>query len=155
MQTHHDSLMAGHPGRAKTIELTSRSYWWPKMRKEIDRYVDNCHTCKRNRTPRHSPFGILRPLPIPHQSWRDISMDFVTGLPWSDGFDSILVIVDRLTKMSHFIPCRSDCSARDLADLFIDKIFRLHGLPDTIISDRGPQFAAEFWLALCEEVRSA
>ena len=79
-------------------------------------------------------------------------MDFVTGLPWSDGFDAIYVVVDRLTKMRHFIPCRQTTSAQDLADLFLQGIFRLHGLPKSIVSDRGPQFVAAFWKRMCKRL---
>ena len=152
MQQHHDVPAAGHPGRSKTLELVQRAYYWPKMRQDIERYVRNCHTCQRSRTSRHAPFGILRPLPIPDRPWQSISMDFVTGLPWSDGYDAIWVVVDRLTKARHLIPCRTNIDAKDLADLFLQHVFRLHGLPDEIISDRGPQFAASFWHRLCKRL---
>ena len=79
-------------------------------------------------------------------------MDFVTGLPWSQGCDSIWVVCDRLTKQRHLVPCRSDVDAKDLADLFIRWVFRLHGLPGTITSDRGPQFASHFWSQLCSRL---
>jgi transposase InsO family protein len=152
LKSHHDNPAAGHPGRAKTLDLLTRGYFWPTMRKDVDRYVANCHTCQRNRTPRHKPYGCLKPLPVPHKPWQDISMDFVTGLPWSDGFDAIYVVVDRLTKMRHFVPCRQTTSAQDLADLFLQGIFRLHGLPKSIVSDRGPQFVAAFWKRMCERL---
>ena len=80
-------------------------------------------------------------------------MDFVTGLPWSEGYDAIWVVADILTKLRHFVPCRTTTSANDLADLFITHIFRSRGLPDEIISDRGPQFASEFWQRLCERLK--
>jgi transposase InsO family protein len=149
LRTHHDIPAAGHPGRSKTLELISRSYFWPELRKDVDRYVANCHTCQRSRTGRHAPFGILRPLPIPTRPWEDISMDFITGLPWSDGFNSVWVVVDRLSKMRHFVPCRDTCTAEELATLFLDNIYRFHGLPKSVISDRGPQFIAAFWKAIC------
>jgi transposase InsO family protein len=149
MQQHHDAPVAGHPGRSKTLELLCRTYHWPKMRQDVERYVRNCHVCQRSRTGRHAPYGILRPLPIPERPWQDISMDFVTGLPWSQGCDAIWVVVDRLTKERHLIPCRTNVDAAGLADLFIQHVFRLHGLPLTIISDRGPQFASDFWERIC------
>jgi hypothetical protein len=105
------------------------------MRQDVERYVGNCHTCQRSRTGRHAPYGILRPLPIPERPWQDISMAFVNGLPWLYGFDGIWVVVDRLTKERHLIPCRTNIDAAGLADLFIEQIFRLHGLPLTIVSD--------------------
>src|SRR5690606_16187480 len=149
IQDFHATPAAGHPGRSKTLELLSRQYHWPLMRKEVDRFVRNCHTCQRSRTSRHAPFGILRPLPIPDRPWSHLSMDFVVGLPWSNGCDAILQVVCRLTKMRHLIPCRATCSAEELADLFARHIFRIHGLPKSVISDRGPTFVSKFWKALC------
>jgi len=153
LRYHHDNPAAGHPGRSKTLELISRRYFWPSIRKDVDRYVANCHPCQRSRTGRHAPFGTLRPLPIPVRPWEDISMDFITGLPWSDGFNAVWVVVDRLSKMRHFIPCRDTCTAVELADLFVNHVFRLHGIPKTAISDRGPQFVAAFWTALCKRLK--
>ena len=79
-------------------------------------------------------------------------MDFVTGLPWSNGHNAIWVVTDRLSKQRHFVPCKDDVDAAELAELFLRHIFKLHGLPTTIISDRGPQFAAEFWKRLCDRL---
>ena len=123
------------------------------MRRDIERYVRNCHSCQRSRTSRHSSFGVLRPLSVPEGPWRDVSMDFVTGLPWSNGCDAILAVVCRLTKMRHFIPCQETTSTDQLAGLFVRHIFRLHGLLDSIVSDRGGQFIAGFWKQLCQLLR--
>jgi len=98
IQTHREVLVAGHPRRSKTLELLSRNYHWPKMWQDVERFVRNCHTCRRSKTSRHAPFGVLRPLAIPQQPWQDISMDFVMGLPRSKDHDAIWVVVDRLTK---------------------------------------------------------
>jgi len=149
IQTHHEVPVAGHPGRSETIELLSRNYHWPKMRQDVERFVRNFHTCRRSKSIRHAPYGVLRLLAIPHQSWQDISMDFVTGLPQSKGHDAIWVVVDRLTKQRHLVPCNTTVDARDLADMFLQHVFRLHGLPRTITSGRGPQFASAFWRRLC------
>ena len=119
---------------------------------DVRRYIRNCHVCQRSRTPPHRPSGILRPLHIPNRPWSSISMDFVTGLPWSDGNDAIWVVVDRLTKMRHFVPCRTTTSAPDLANLFLHYAWKLHGLSNDIISDRGPQFASEFWRQICSHL---
>ena len=153
MRVHHDAPAAGHPGRAKTLELISRDHYWPTMRKDIDRYVANCHICQRSRSTRTTTFGTLKPLSVPLKPWNDISMDFITGLPWSDGFDSIFIVIDRLSKMRHFVACQSTCTAQDLAAIYIKHIFRLHGLPKTIISDRGPQFVSAFWTKLCQRLK--
>jgi transposase InsO family protein len=101
---------------------------------------------------RHTPYGILNPLPVPEHLWQDISMDFVTGLPISDGHDVIWVVIDQLTKMRHLVPCSTTVDAKELANLFIMNIFHLHGLPNSIISDRGPQFASRFWKYLCNSL---
>ena len=100
MRCHHDSPAFGHPGCAKTLEWIQREYYWNTMRRNVDRFVPNCDTCQchRSRTSRHAPFGLLRPLPVPQVPWQYISMDFVVGLPWSEGCDAIWVVVDRLTK---------------------------------------------------------
>jgi hypothetical protein len=98
MQQHHDTPTAGYPGRSKSLEYLSRTYTWPKMRADVDRYTRNYHTCQRSKPNRHAPFGVLRPLHIPECPWQDISMDFVTGLPRSNSCDAIWVVVDRLTK---------------------------------------------------------
>jgi transposase InsO family protein len=152
IKDHHDTPLAGHPGRSKTFELLSRHYYWKTMRKQVDRYVRNCAECQKSRTGRHTSFGVLRPLPVPETPWEGISMDFVTGLPECEGYDAIWVVVDRLSKMRHFVPCRTTIDARGLAEMFLKDVVRLHGLPKTIISDRGPQFAAVFWKRLCERL---
>ena len=149
IQSHHSTPAFGHPGRAKTLELLQREYYWQTMRAGVDCFVRNCDPCRRSRTARHAPFGLLRPLPVPRAPWQDISMDFVVGLPWSNGCDAIWVVADRLTKQRHLVPCRGDVDAKDLADLFLQWVFRLHGLPETITSDRGTQFASHFWGRLC------
>jgi len=149
IQTHHEVPEAGHPGRSKTLELLSRNYHWPKMRQDVERFVRNCHTCRRSKTSRHERFGVLRLLAIAQQPWQDISMDFVTGLQRSKDHNALWVVVDRLTKQRHLVPCSTTVDARDLADLFLQHVFRLHGLPRTITSDRGPQFASAFWHRLC------
>ena len=123
------------------------------MRKDLGRYVRNCHPCRRSKASRKSPFGILKPNSVPDAPWQDLSMDFVIGLPKSKGYDAIWVVVDRLMKLCHMVPCKSTCSSKDLADLSLHNIWKLHGLPSTVISDRGPQFASRFWKALCERFR--
>ena len=150
LKERHDSLLAGHFGISKTFMLVSRDYWWPKMFAFVKSYVTTCDTCARAKIPRHQPYGLLQPLPIPTQQWQSISLDFITDLPQSAKFDSILVIVDRLTKMAHFVPCTRTITAKETADLVTQNIFRLHGLPESIISDRGPQFTSKFWKSLLQ-----
>jgi transposase InsO family protein len=132
--------------------LLNGRYYWKTMRKWVDRYVQSCAECQRSRKNRHPSFGVLRPLPVQEKPWEDISIDFVTGLPECEGYDAIWVVVDRWSKMRHFIPCRTTVDARGVAEMFLREVVRLHGLPKMIISDRGPQFAAMFWKRLCEQL---
>ena len=154
IQDFYETPAAGHPGRSKTLELLARQYYWLRMHKDVDRFLRNYHTCQQSRTSRHALFGILRPMPIPDGAWCHISMDFITSLPWSNGYNAILVVVCRLTKMRHFIPCRDTCMAEQLADLYAQQTFRLHGLPRTNVSNRGTQFTTKFWRALCKILKT-
>ena len=90
---HYEAMAAGHPCRSKTLVLLKRTHFWPKMQAGTDRFVRNCHVCQRSRTPRHAPFGILHPLPIPNRPWHDLTIDSVTGLPVSQGYDAVWVVV--------------------------------------------------------------
>ena len=153
LQACHDSKTAGHLGQKNTLERVSRNYYWPGMRRMINDYVKTCDNCARNKAPRHRPHGLLHPLPIPTNSWKSVSMDLIMELPVSNGFNSILVCVDRFSKMSHFIPTNSDLMAEGAASLYLQNVFRLHGLPNDIVSDRGQQFTSRFTrrlLELCE-----
>jgi transposase InsO family protein len=123
------------------------------MRKQVDQYVRNCHSCQHSRTLRHATFEVLRPLSVPEKPWEDISMDFVVGLPECEGFDAVWVVVDRLSKMRHFIPCHTTIDAIGLARLLLREIVRLHELPKMIVSDRGHQFASPFWGQMCRWLR--
>jgi hypothetical protein len=153
LRQHHDNPSAGHPGRAKTFELLSRSYYWKGMNTDVRRYVENCRTCGRTK-PRHDRHqGLLQPLPIPERPWQDISVDFITHLPPSNGFDAILVVVDRLTKMRHYVPCYMTDSAEEVARLFTREIYRLHGAPKSVISDRDVRFVNSFWEHLSDRLQ--
>ena len=145
LHSRHDAVIAGHPGRACTTELVERDYSWPGARQFIRRYVEACNTCQRIKTPRHKPYGLLQPLEIPDRPWRSISMDFIVKLPASHGCDSIWVICDRFTRAAHFIPTVETLTAPDLALLFLNHVFKYHGLPESIVSDRGSVFVSQFW----------
>ncbi|KAE8186446.1 hypothetical protein CF336_g6986, partial [Tilletia laevis] len=144
----HDSLPAGHPGPARTIELLRRTHDFPGSRRFVRTYVRSCDTCQRAKVATHAPYGLLKPNEIPTRPWQHISMDFIVKLPISNGFDSVWVVVDRFSKMSHFIPCHETTTAPQLAWMFLQHIFRLHGLPTTIISDRGSVFTSQFWTSV-------
>uniref|UniRef100_A0A803JG23 Gypsy retrotransposon integrase-like protein 1 n=1 Tax=Xenopus tropicalis TaxID=8364 RepID=A0A803JG23_XENTR len=145
----HDSRVAGHPGIAKTICLLSRHVWWPSFKQDVKTFVSSCSVCQRSKSSHHRSQGLLNPLPIPEKPWSHISMDFVVELPPSQGKTVIWVVVDRFSKMAHFIPLPHLPSAKTLADLFIMHIFKFHGFPENIVSDRGVQFVSKFWRAFC------
>ncbi|KAH0604570.1 uncharacterized protein H6S33_006947 [Morchella sextelata] len=152
LRTNHDAPSAGHPGRARTLELLSLNYYWPQMRKYVARYVDHCDTCTRIKPARHAPYGLLKPLVPPVKPWSSLSMDHVTGLPESQGSNAILVVVDRLTKMAHYIPTRDTADASELARLFLQHLWKSHGLSKDIVSDRGTTFTSQFWKALYNQL---
>ena len=122
------------------------------MKREVAKYVSECDTCRRVKASHLKTAGPLQPLSIPSWKWEDISMDFIVGLPkTSKGYDSIWVIVDRLTKSAHFLPVKTIYTAKQYAQLYMDRIVSLHGIPKTIILDRGAQFIARF----CEHFHAA
>ena len=150
---HHDDPLAGHFWIDKTRELIDRKYYWPTLRRNVEAYIKVCNVCLASKAVRHKPYEDLQALPIPTHRWKDLSMDFVTGLPvstnWkSESYDSILVIVDRLTKMVHYEPVKITIDAPGLAEVIIDVVVRHHGLPDSIITDRGSLFTSKFWSSL-------
>jgi transposase InsO family protein len=146
MDEAHLSKFAMHPGSMKMYEDLKQNFWWTRMKREIAKYVSECDICQRVKASHLKTVGILQPLPIPSWKWEDISMDFIVGLPnTSLRHDSIWVIVDRLTKTAHFLPVHTTYNAKKYAEIYLDQIVRLHGIPKTIISDRGAQFVAWFW----------
>uniref|UniRef100_A0A8C6XBR2 Gypsy retrotransposon integrase-like protein 1 n=1 Tax=Naja naja TaxID=35670 RepID=A0A8C6XBR2_NAJNA len=144
----HDNPTAWHFGFYKTLHLVTRTFWWPRVRHDVHSYVTSCVPCRQAKTASGAPPGLFQPLPTPERPWGAISMDFLTDLPLSSGFTTVLVMVDTLTKTAHFIPCRGLPTARTTAHLFVQHIFQLHGLPDRVVSDRGVQFTAHFWKSL-------
>jgi RNase H-like domain found in reverse transcriptase/Integrase zinc binding domain len=155
LRAHHDDPLAGHFGTTRTLELLTRNYYWPSMRKYVKEYIRSCDVCQRSKPPRHKPHGELSSLPVPDKAWSGITMDFVTDLPPSGPlkFDAIWVIVCHLTKMVHYVPCHKTNTATWLAKAFIQEVIRLHGLPDSIVSDRGTTFTSRFWSTLCHHLK--
>ena len=140
----HDTQVAGHAGWWKTLELVSRNYWWPQMSRYIGKYVSTCDLCLRTKSQRRHPIGELHPLLIPNAPWDTISVDFIVELPESSGHDAIMVVVDSVTKRAHFASTLTTITAAGTARLFVQHVWRHHGLPRKVVSDRGPQFVAEF-----------
>ncbi|PRP72842.1 retrotransposable element protein, partial [Planoprotostelium fungivorum] len=152
MMMKHNSPLAGHFGSHKTKELVRRDYWWPKMYHTIESYVKSCDTCQRAKHSRKKQSGLLQPLEVPSDRWTSVTIDFMVELPECQGFNAIMVVVDRFTKMSHFIPCKNTITSEEAAWLYIDRVFRLHGIPEKIVSDRGTQFTAEFWTSFWKQM---
>uniref|UniRef100_A0A2D4IPV6 Gypsy retrotransposon integrase-like protein 1 n=1 Tax=Micrurus lemniscatus lemniscatus TaxID=129467 RepID=A0A2D4IPV6_MICLE len=141
----HDDKRAGHFGFLKTLHLVKRQFWWPHMRAFIDKYVKGCKECAMSKYRIGKPIGPLQVVAEPTHPWQEIAMDFIVDLPQSQGHTVIWTVIDMFSKQAHFIPCKSLPSAKQLASLFIKHIYRLHGAPSRIISDRGVQFTAQFW----------
>jgi len=139
---HHDTPVGGHRGRWKTTELVTRNYWWPEVTKEVGRYVDRCNACQRYKNRSEAPAEKLMPNAIPEKPWSYISADFITKLLLAQEYNAILVVCDRFSKMTHFIATTEKISVEGLAKLFRDQVWKLHRLPESIVSDREVQFAA-------------
>ncbi|SJL01314.1 uncharacterized protein ARMOST_04634 [Armillaria ostoyae] len=140
----HDHITAGHPGIAKTRELVQREYWWPKIQKDVEAYVKGCETCQRTKSNTQAKSAPLHPNAIPTEPWTHISVDMVTGLPDSNGHDALLVVVDRFSKAIILVPCNVELSAEGWARILRDHVYARHGMPQVVISDRGPQFVSAF-----------
>ena len=146
LKSEHDTKVAGHMGQDKTIELVRRNFWWPKMNEQIIDFVRSCPECQKNKTARHQPYSLSSPLELPYAPWQTIAMDFVTELPVSEESDQLWMVIDRFTKMAHFLPLKQEGKmAADLAIIFTREVWRFHGLPTDIVLDRDSWFTSEVW----------
>jgi len=146
----HDSKVAGHFGQEKTIALVTRNFQWEKLREWINDYVRTCDECQHDKSPRYAKYVLLQPLEVPYAAWTSVSGDFITQLPESQGQTQIMVVVDRFTKMAHFIGLETKATAKDVADTFLKEVWKLHGLPSEIVSDMDVKFSGEFGESLCK-----
>jgi len=145
LQYNHNHILAGHFGQNKTLELVRHGYFWPSLHADVQQFCKSCVTCMQSKPQRHKPYGSLKQLPIPEQPWNSISMDFIEKLLSSSGFDTILVIVDQLTKQAIFIPAHDTITSAELACLFVLHVFSKHGIPSHVTSDRSSEFVSNFF----------
>src|SRR4051812_19438892 len=151
LQEAHDSPYSIHPRNTKMYLDLKDTFWWTGMKRDIAEYVAVCDVCQRVKVEHQKPAGLLQPLPIPEWKWDKLGMDFITGLPRTrSGYDSIWVVVDRLTKVAHFIPVKTIYTSAKLAKIYMTRIVCLHGVLRSIVSDRGTQFTSKFWNQLHE-----
>ena len=141
IQLYYDILVRGYRGQQKITELVIRNFWQSGVTKEVKKDVEGCNTCQRNKNHTEAPTGKLIPNIVLEKSWSHIIADFITKLLLAQDYDSILVVCDRMTKIAHFVPTIEKTSAEGITRLFWDNIQKLHGLPESIIMDRGAQFA--------------
>ena len=160
LRQYHDAPTAGHMGAKRTLKLLQRHYYWEVMAREVKSYVGTCAECQRAKARRHRPHGLLASLPVPGGPWKEISMDFIVDLPKSRDAngkvcDSMLVVVDRLTKVSIYIPTRKKLTSSELADFYMHYVFKRFGLPEGIVIDRGTIFISKFWGTFCYRLAMA
>ena len=154
IKRYHDGPLQGHPGISKTMKLIQRDHRIPRLRDEVEKYIRRCETCQKNKASRHAPYGYIQYQQPSQKPWDDVTMDFIVKLPKSKDpmdqttYDSILVMVDRLTKYAHFIPCRETDKTNVIATRVLDRLVRYHGIPKTITTDRDPKFRSHFWRTL-------
>ncbi|KAL1937390.1 hypothetical protein VTO73DRAFT_13796 [Trametes versicolor] len=141
----HAHRTLGHLGAQKTAEYARRWYWWPRMSRDIERFCTTCGACQMSKTSNAMPTGLLHSMPIPAYPWQSVGMDFVGPFPDAGGFNYMLVVICRLTSMVHLIPCRVTDSAATVASYYLNEVVRLHGLPESIVSDRDSKFTSVFW----------
>ena len=147
IQSEHDSKVAGHFGRERTMELLSRNFYWTNMERDVRKYCSECDNCQRTKAPRHAKHGLLHPLELACKPWTHMSTDFITDLPESEGATMILVVVDRFTKMAHFIPLRKKDSPT-VARAYLENVWKYHGFPEDVVSDRDSTFTGSFFTDL-------
>ncbi|KAL0165682.1 hypothetical protein M9458_037526, partial [Cirrhinus mrigala] len=147
LQWGHSSRVMCHPGVRRSLAAIRQRFWWPAMVEDVRRFVGACSVCAQNKSSNSPSAGLLMPLPVPSRPWSHIALDFVVGLPPSSGNTVVLTVVDRFSKAVHFIPLTKLPSAKETARVVIDHVFRIHGLPEDVVSDRGPQILSADWFS--------
>ena len=150
LHDNHDSWIAGHFGLYKTLERLKHKYHWHWIEKDVKDYIRACYTCQRDKPSHHRRYKQLEPLEVPYRPWSSISMDWIVDLPESNGYTQIWVIVDRFTKMAHLIPLPTKVSAKDIAKIFLNEIWKTFELPTDIVSDRDTKITSHHWQVLMD-----
>ena len=148
LEEFHTSPLGGHTGVAKTLHRLRQSFDWPTIKKDVQRFVSHCPVCQQTKYETKKPSGLLQPLPIPARIWEDMSIDFITGLPSSQGHTVIMVVVDRYSKGAHFGALPTQHTAHQVAVHFLTLVCKLHGFPRSLVSDRDALFLSQFWKEL-------
>lgn len=148
LQAFHSSPIGGHSGVPVTYRRMKQLFAWRGMKKSVQLFVSSCFTCQRAKPDRTRLPGLLQPLPVPNSAWQVVSLDFVEGLPQSGAANCVLVVVDSLTKYGHFIPLRHPFSAAVVAKAFLNHVYKLHGMPSVLVSDRDRIFTGALWQEL-------
>jgi len=143
IQLHHDVPAAGHEGRWKMVELVTRNYWWPGVTRDVEKYIEGCNLCQRMKNRMEEIARKLKLSEVLEKSWTYLTMDFIMKLLIVARKDAILVVCNQLSKMMYFVATTKGMSAEGLARLFRNNVWKLHGLPESMVLDRGPQFAVE------------
>jgi len=145
LQEFHNTLLGGHSGFTRTLKRITTQLYWPGMQADIREYMYNCLICQQTKHATTLPSRLLQPLPIPEQIWKDVAMDFIIGLPSSNGHTIIMLVIDRLSKYAHLVSLKPDFNSKQVADLFVKNIIKLHDLPRTMVFDRDKLFKSQFW----------
>lgn len=148
LQPMHASAVGGHSGIPGTYRRIKQHFYWPGLKAAVHKFVSECNICQQAKPDRSKLPGLLQPLPVPDRAWKVLSLDFIDGLPLSDGFNCILVIVDLFSKYAHFLSLRHPFTAATVAKLFISQVYRLHGMPTALVSDRDKIFTSTLWREL-------
>lgn len=148
IQLHHDTLTSGHPGQANTLERVLRNYYWPRIIKDIKKYIEECDMCQKNKIKRHKLYRLLQEIEAPEYPWQWITMDYIVKLPESNNYNAILVVMDRLIKYAHFILTVEEMNAEGLPQILIEEVFKHYSIPEIIVSDRGATFLLKLWKSM-------
>jgi hypothetical protein len=141
----HDSALGGHSGIQSTYQRIKKVFWWRGLKRDVEDFIKQCSICQHAKSERFYPVGLLQLLPLPQGVWQDLSLDFIEGLPKSDGYSCILVVVDRYSTYAHFFPLHHPFT---VAQVFLDNIVKLHGVPKSLVSDRDRVFTSSLWKQL-------